>query len=282
MDKIFNNKTAVITGAGGTLCSAIAKDLAKKGANVVLVGRTAEKLTKVYDEIVAGGGKALVFPCDVTDKNQVEALAEKTLEVFGPCDFLINGAGGNDIKAMPNITKFNPAELEEDRPEDIKGLFNVDMDAFEGVLKINTMGTVYPTLAFAKQMIKTGKGSVINFASMNTYCPLTRCFAYAMSKAAIANLTQSMAAYFATAGIRINAIAPGFMVNERSKNYLGTVEEGLTQRGQTVINHTPMGRFGEAEDLLGCVSWLLNDDMSSFVTGITVPVDGGFLTLSGV
>ena len=144
------------------------------------------------------------------------------------------------------------------------------------------MGTVYPTLAFGKQMIALGGGSVLNFASMNTYCPLTRNFAYAMSKAGITNLTQSMAAYFAPAKIRINAVAPGFMVNERSKNYLGTVEEGLTARGQAVINHTPMGRFGEAEDLLGCVNWLLNDDQAGFVTGITVPVDGGFLTLGGV
>jgi NAD(P)-dependent dehydrogenase (short-subunit alcohol dehydrogenase family) len=143
------------------------------------------------------------------------------------------------------------------------------------------MGTVLPTMAFAKQMIEKGGGSVINFASMNTYCPLTRCFAYAMSKAAVSNLTQSLAAYFAPANVRINAIAPGFMVNERSKNYLGTVEDGLTARGQSVINHTPMGRFGQAEDLLGCMKWLLGEG-ASFVTGITVPVDGGFLTLGGV
>ena len=144
------------------------------------------------------------------------------------------------------------------------------------------MGTVIPTMEFAKQMIKKGGGSVINFASMNTYCPLTRCFAYAMSKAAISNLTQSFAAYFAPAKIRINAIAPGFMVNERSKSYLGTVEEGLTARGKAVIGHTPMGRFGEASDLTGCVKWLLDESTSGFVTGITVPVDGGFLTLGGV
>ena len=144
------------------------------------------------------------------------------------------------------------------------------------------MGTVLPTMEFAKQMIKLGGGSVINFASMNSYCPLTRCFAYAMSKAAITNLTQSFAAYYAPANIRINAIAPGFMVNERSKAYLGTVEEGLTKRGESVIAHTPMGRFGVASDLLGCTEWLLNSEASGFVTGATIPVDGGFLTLSGV
>lgn len=280
--KNFEGKVAVVTGGGGTLCSAIAKDLASKGAKVVLCGRTLEKLTAVENDIKKAGGTAISIACDVTDAAQVEKLATETEKTFGLANFLINGAGGNNVKAMPSITAFDPAELSEDRPENIKGLFNIDMEAFESVLKINTMGTVLPTLAFAKQMIKLGGGSIVNFASMNTYCPLTRCHAYAMSKAAIENLTKSLAAYFATANIRVNAVAPGFMVNERSKGYLGTVEDGLTARGQSVINHTPMGRFGKAEDLLGCVNWLLNDAESAFVTGITVPVDGGFLTLGGV
>jgi NAD(P)-dependent dehydrogenase (short-subunit alcohol dehydrogenase family) len=280
--KTFENKVAVVTGAGGTLCSEIAIRLSLEGAKVILVGRTAEKLQKTFDKITAlGGTPAVIHPCDVTDKEAVEKLAEAA-EALGGCDFLINGAGGNDIKAMPTITKFDPRELSGELPEGQKGLYDVDMDAFASVLNINTMGTVLPTMALAKQMIKKGGGSVINFASMNTYCPLTRCFAYAMSKAAIANLTQSFAAYYAPANIRINAIAPGFMVNERSKNYLGTVEEGLTKRGEQVIAHTPMGRFGEASDLIGCVKWLLSDEASGFVTGITIPVDGGFLTLGGV
>ena len=145
------------------------------------------------------------------------------------------------------------------------------------------MGTVYPTLAFAKYMTKQEEGgSIVNFASMNTYCPLTRNFAYAMSKAAVANLTQSLAAYFAKAGIRINAIAPGFILNDRSRRILGTPEEGLTKRGSDVIAHTPMGRFGSANEMCGTVRWLLDERASAFVTGVTVPVDGGFLTLSGV
>ncbi|MBP3423328.1 MAG: SDR family oxidoreductase [Clostridia bacterium] len=278
---MYTNKVAVVTGAGGTLCSAIAIDLAAKGAKVVLVGRTKEKLDVVYEKIQEAGGVALVYPCDVTDEGAVNALAEEVEKTFGGCDFLINGAGGNNVKAMPTITKYDERELKGELPEGQKGLYDIDMDAFRSVLDINIMGTVFPTMAFAKQMIKKGAGSVINFASMNTYCPLTRCFAYAMSKAAIANLTQSFAAYYATANVRINAIAPGFMVNERSKTYLGTVEEGLTARGQSVISHTPMGRFGQANDLLGCVNWLLGEG-ASFVTGITVPVDGGFLTLGGV
>ena len=278
---MFKNKTVVVTGAGGTLCSAIAIELASLGAKVALVGRTKEKLDVVYDKITAAGGVALVCPCDVTDEAAVKALAKEVEEKLGGCDYLVNGAGGNNIKAMPTITKYDERELTGELPEGQKGLYNVDMDAFRSVLDINIMGTVLPTMEFAKQMVKKGGGSVINFASMNTYCPLTRCFAYAMSKAAISNLTQSFAAYYAPANIRINAIAPGFMVNERSKNYLGTVEDGLTARGQSVINQTPMGRFGQASDLLGCAKWLLSAD-AAFVTGITVPVDGGFLTLGGV
>ena len=282
MSQMFSGKIAVVTGAGGTLCSEIAIQLALEGAKVFLVGRTTEKLVKTADKIKElGGVEPVLFPCDVTDRESVLALAKAT-EQAGGCDFLINGAGGNNVKAMPTITKFDPRELTGELPEGAKGLYDIDMDAFESVLDINIMGTVYPTMELAKQMIKKGSGSVINFASMNTYCPLTRCFAYAMSKAAIANLTKSFAAYYAPAGIRVNAIAPGFMVNERSKAYLGTVADGLTQRGQQVITHTPMGRFGEAGDLTGCVKWLLNDEASSFVTGITIPVDGGFLTLSGV
>ena len=278
----FEKKIAVVTGAGGTLCSEIAIQLSLEGVKVFLVGRTLEKLEKTASKIKELGGTfAEIYVCDVTDKNAVALLAER-VEAEGGCDYLINGAGGNNVKAMPTITKYDPRELSGELPEGQKGLYNIDMDAFESVLDINIMGTVYPTLAFSKQMIKKGVGSIINFASMNTYCPLTRCFAYAMSKAAISNLTQSLAAYFAPAGIRINAIAPGFMVNERSKAYLGTVEDGLTARGQQVIGHTPMGRFGQASDLIGCVKWLIDDKASSFVTGITVPVDGGFLTLSGV
>ena len=282
MDKYFEDKVAVVTGAAGTICSEVAKDLASLGMTVVLVGRTIEKLQKVEEEINAKGGKATAMACDVTDKASTEELAAKVIEKFGKCDYLVNGAGGNNSKAVPKIVAFDPRELEEDRPEDIVGLYNVDMEAFEKVILTNTMGSVYPMLAFAKYMAKQGSGSIVNFASMNTYCPLTKNFAYAMSKAAVANFTQSFAAYFANAGIRINAVAPGFVVNERTKTVLGTPETGLTKRGQDVIDHTPTKKFGEAHDMCGCVRFLLDERMSSFVTGVTIPVDGGFLTLSGV
>lgn len=282
MDTYFSDKVAVVTGAGGVICSQVSKDLAKLGMTVVLVGRTMEKLTRVEHEIKEAGGTCACYCCNVVDQEAVYALADAVIARFGRCDYLVNGAGGNNAKATPNLAAFDPRELSEDRPEGMKGLYNVDMDSFERVLLTNTMGTLLPTLAFAKHMAKLGHGSVVNFASMNSYCPLTKNFAYAMAKAAVVNLTQSLAAYFAAAGIRINAVAPGFIVNERSKLILGTVEDGLTQRGQDVIKHTAMGKFGEAGDMSGCIQWLLDERASAFVTGVTIPVDGGFLTLSGV
>ena len=278
----FDGKVAVITGAGGTICSEIAIDLAKLGVKLALVGRTAEKLEKTANAVKELGGEAFIYALDVCDAEGLEALADEVYERYGRCDYLINGAGGNQIAAMPTITQFDEREISNELPEGQKGFFDIDMASFESVIKINTMGSVLPIRTFAKRMAKDGGGCILNFASMNSYCPLTRCFAYAMSKAAVVNMTQSFAAYFAPAGIRINAIAPGFIVNERSKTYLGTVEDGLTKRGETVIAHTPTKRFGNASDICGTVRYLLDDEASAFVTGITVPVDGGFLTLSGV
>ena len=282
MDTYFNDKIAVVTGAGGVICSAVSKSLAKEGMTVILVGRTMAKLEKVASEIKADGGKCACYECDVKDQKSVNEMADKIIAEYGKVDYLVNGAGGNNSLAVPNIAKFDPRELDKNKPDDLKGLYNVDMDAFESVIQINTMGTVYPILAFAKHMVKEGRGSIVNFASMNTYCPLTKNFAYAMSKAAVANFTQSLAAYFGETGIRINAVAPGFVVNDRTKAILGSVEEGLTERGTKVIDHTPMGKFGQAQDMCGCVKFLLDERMSGFVTGVTIPVDGGFLTLSGV
>ena len=282
MDTYFKGKVAVVTGAGGVICSAVSKSLAQEGMRVILVGRTMSKLEKVASEIKANGGTCACYECNVQDQKAVNKLAETIIATYGKVDYLVNGAGGNNSLAVPSIAKFDPRELEEDRPEGIKGLYNVDMEAFESVIQINTMGTVYPILAFARYMVKEGSGSIVNFASMNTYCPLTRNFAYAMSKAAVANFTKAFAAYFGEAGIRINAVAPGFIVNARTKGILGTVEEGLTDRGRRVIDHTPQRKFGKAQDMFGCIQFLLDDRASAFVTGVTIPVDGGFLTLSGV
>ena len=283
MESVFSDKVAVVTGAGGTLCSCIAVDLAKKGAKVVLVGRTASKLESVASVIRETGGICRVEPGDVTDEKVMRDIAGRVAAEWGPCRHLINGAGGNNVKAMPTRLRFSDADYAQTEDFDKeRGFFDIDMDAFRSVLEINTLGTVIPSRIFGLQMAKAGGGSILNFASMNTYRPLTRVAPYAMSKAAIANWTMFFAQYMAPAKVRVNAIAPGFMVNERSRAYLMTPDGGLSPRGEQVMGHTPMGRFGEAEDLLGCVNWLLDDSQSSFVTGITVPVDGGFLSSAGV
>ena len=298
MSSYCKDKVAVVTGAGGTLCSAIAVDLAKKGAKVVLVGRTREKLEKVAAEIMGGRLSSTaddpargdtrppavrIEPADVTDETAMREIADRVAAEWGPCRFLVNGAGGNNVKAMPTRLKFSDADYSptEDSVKD-RGFFDIDMEVFKSVLEINTLGTVIPSRIFALQMAKAGGGAILNFASMNTWRPLTRNSAYAMSKAAIANWTMFFAQYMAPAKVRVNAVAPGFMVNERSRGYLMTPDGGLSPRGEQVMHHTPMGRFGEASDLLGCVNWLLDDSVSSFVTGITVPVDGGFLSSAGV
>ena len=305
-------KVAVVTGAGGTLCSCIAKDLALKGAKVVLIGRTREKLEKVAREIEEAqrAGRPLsqcngqdarcpsvrIEPGDVTDEKAMQEIADRVLAEWGPCRFLVNGAGGNNVKAMPTRLRFSPKDLETGgsqlaatasgamncAPPAERGFWDIDMEAFKSVLEINTLGTVIPSRIFGLQMAKAGGGSILNFGSMNTYRPLTRVAPYAMSKAAIANWTMFFAQYMAPAHVRVNAVAPGFFVNERSKQYLMTPDGGFSPRGQQVIAHTPAGRFGEAPELLGCVEWLLDDEKAGFVTGITVPVDGGFLASAGV
>lgn len=278
----WNNRIAVVTGAGGTLCSEIAAFLAEKGVKVVLIGRTAAKLEKTAEAIAKAGGVCRIEPGDVTDELRMREIAEKVSTEWGPCHILVNGAGGNNINAMSTLTQFDARELDNSLDEGERGFLGLDMAAFESVLKINTLGTVIPSRIFGAQMARDGGGSILNFASMNTYRPLTRVAAYAMSKAAILNFTQWLANYFAPANIRVNAVAPGFFVNERSVKYLRTPDGGLSQRGKNVMQHTPLQRFGEAKELLGCVEWLLDDDKAAFVTGITVPVDGGFLASTGV
>lgn len=309
MNPQFKDQVAVVTGAGGTLCSAIAKHLAALGCKVVLVGRTREKLEKVAETIAASGDarNIRIEPADVTDEAAIQAMADRVLAEWGPCRFLVNGAGGNNPAAMPTRLRFgeedlrssasaNPASAspnpasgsrspDSSGPKEVaasRGFFDIDMAAFRSVLEINTLGTVIPSRIFGLQMARAGGGAILNFASMNTYRPLTRVAPYAMAKAAIANWTQFFAQYMAPAHVRVNAVAPGFMVNERSRKYLCTPDGGLSPRGEQVMAHTPAGRFGEAEDLLGCVEWLLDDTRAAFVTGITVPVDGGFLASAGV
>ncbi len=281
-DTCFDGQTAVITGAGGTLCSEIAKELARRGAKVALLGRTLATLEKLADEIAAEGGTALAVAADVTDASAVERARDAVTSALGPCRFLLNGAGGNQAAATTTTTVFDPAELAADKPEGVRGFFDLSLDGFGSVICANTLGTVIPSQVFGREMAVLRRGSILNFASMNSYRPLTRVPAYAMAKAGVVSFTQWLAVYLAPAGIRVNGIAPGFFVNERSRKILLTPEGGLTARGENVMRHTPQGQFGEARDLLGCVCWLLNDEQARFVTGVTVPVDGGFLAASGV
>lgn len=274
------NKIAVVTGAGGTLCSVMAIDLASQGYKVVLVGRDINKLKVTEEKINAGGGICLSLAADVKDLAQMQALREEILRTFGRCSVLINGAGGNQPDAVTTINAFSPAELEAGNTE--RGFFNLDMNRFLDVVNVNIMGTVIPCQLFAKDMAEAGGGVIINFASMNTYRPLSRIPAYALSKAGISNFTQWLAAYLAPAHIRVNAIAPGFFLNDRSRKLLLTPDGGYSERGANIMRQTPMKRFGEAEELLGCMNWLIDDEKAAFVTGITIPVDGGFLSDSGL
>lgn len=278
----FQDKIAVVTGAGGTLCSAVAQELARCGAKVALLGRTQQKLDAVASAIRESGGVAVTLGVDVTDTDAVEAANRSIAEQLGPCELLVNGAGGNQSGAVTTTVEFAPGEVTDAKPDELRGFFNLDANCFLDVLRVNTLGTVIPCQVFGRDMARQGRGTIVNFASMNSYRPLSRVPAYGMAKAGVTNFTQWLAAYLAVAGIRVNAVAPGFVVNDRSRKILMTEDGGLTERGQNVMAHTPMKRFGTPQDLLGTICWLLDDEQSGFVTGITVPVDGGFLASSGV
>jgi hypothetical protein len=278
----FEGKTAVVTGAGGTLCSAVARELARQGARVALLGRTLASLESIAAEIRAAGGTALPVACDVIDPAAVERARATVTRELGACHFLINGAGGNQPDAVTTLTEFAPSEIAADKPAGQRGFFDLSLTKFDDVVRINTLGTVIPCQVFGREMAALGRGSILNFASMNSYRPLTRVPAYAMAKAGVVNFTQWLAVYLAPANIRVNGVAPGFFVNERSRKILMTPEGGLTARGQNVMGHTPLKRFGEAGELLGAVCWLLDDERAGFVTGVTLPVDGGFLASAGI
>jgi len=231
-------------------------------------------------EIQSHGGTAISISVDVSNEASVQAASKKVNESFGACSLLINGAGGNQNEALTNITEFDEKELLHDGS--VKGFFNLDMKVFQSVIDINTMGTVIPCFVFGREMAKEKKGNIINIASMNSYRPLTKVGAYGIAKAGIANFTQWLAAYLAPANIRVNAIAPGFFLNDRSRKIMFNEDGTYTNRAQNVMAHTPLKRFGEARELIGCMNWLINDEVAGFTTGIVVPVDGGFLASSGI
>lgn len=274
------SKVAVVTGAGGTLCSEMARNLASQGYKVALLGRTLEKLKVVEEQIKEQGGIAISIAVDVSDTESVTEANNTIKKELGICSVLINGAGGNQMEALTNTVEFQEEEL--NGTDGVKGFFNLNMDVFQNVINVNTMGTVIPSYVFGKDMAGQKSGVIINIASMNSYRPLTKVGAYGMAKAGIANFTQWLATYLAPANVRVNAIAPGFFLNERSKKIMYNEDGSQTARAENVLGHTPMKRFGEASELIGCMNWLIDDQAASFVTGIVVPVDGGFLSSSGV
>ncbi|MCR9286243.1 MAG: SDR family oxidoreductase [Bacteroidetes bacterium] len=265
----MKGKVAVITGGNGTLGSAFSKGLAKAGATVFILGRNTKKSAAKVNEFKKNGLDIFAITCDVLDENSVNAAVQKVMEKAGKVDILINGAGGNTSGAtiMPD-----------------QSVFDLSIEQFRKVNDLNLVGTVLPSIAFAKPMVKQGKGCIINISSMAALLPLTRVVGYSASKAAVDNFTRWMAVEMATKygeGIRVNAIAPGFFIADQNRNLLLNKDNSLTARGETIINQTPMKRFGEPDDLISTILWLC-DDRSSFITGIVVPVDGGFSAFSGV
>jgi NAD(P)-dependent dehydrogenase (short-subunit alcohol dehydrogenase family) len=280
MNDETKNKIAIVTGAGGTLCSEMATNLAAQGYSVALLGRTMDKLKAVEEEIKSTGGNAISVPVDVSDEASVKSAKTEIEKSLGVPTVLINGAGGNQNDALTNITEFDERELLDDGS--VKGFFNLNMKVFQSVIDINTMGTVIPCFVFGRSMAKEKRGVIINVASMNSYRPLSKVGAYGIAKSGIANFTQWLAAYLAPANIRVNAIAPGFFLNDRSRKIMFNEDGSHTQRATSVLGHTPMKRFGEAPELIGCMNWLINEETAGFVTGIVVPVDGGFLSTAGI
>ena len=274
----LTGKVAVVTGAGGVLCSNFAKTLARAGAKVALLDINEEAAKTFADEITAEGGTAKAFKCNVLDKENCYAVADAVKAEFGPCDILLNGAGGNNARATTDKEYFFPGDLDEDS----KTFFNLDAEGVSFVFNLNFLGTLIPTQAFARQMVDREGCNIINVSSMNAYTPLTKIPAYSGAKAAISNFTQWLAVHFSKVGIRVNAIAPGFFSTKQNAALLFNEDGSPTPRTGKILAATPMGRFGKSEELDGALLFLINNEAASFITGVVIPVDGGFSSYSGV
>ena len=273
------NKVIVITGAGGVLCSGFAEYLAKDNNKIALLDLNEEAAKKVADEISSMGFTAKAYKCNVLDKENVLLVHNQVLSDFGPCDILINGAGGNSPKCT---TAHEEYEKGDESAEDFLTFFNIDEKGFDFVFDLNIKGVLIPSQIFMKDMIGRKGCCVLNISSMNAYRPLTKIPAYSAAKAAVSNFTQWLAVHFAKENIRVNAIAPGFFVTNQNRALLFNEDGTATPRTEKILRATPMGRFGEAQELLGAVEWLLDEEKAGFVTGVTIPIDGGFSAYSGV
>ncbi len=270
-DSLFSlkDKVAIVTGGTGVLGGAITHGLATAGARIGILGRRAEKAEAVVAAIEGNGGQALALPADVLDKAQLATARNTILETWGQIDILVNAAGGN----MPGATIFGDLTF-----------FDMSRDAYEQVLSLNLTGTLLPSQVFGAVMAEQKQGSIINISSMASKKPLTRVLGYGNAKAAVDNFTQWLSIELALkygAGLRVNAIAPGFFVGEQNRSFLLQEDGSYTERGQLIIDHTPMSRFGEPDELVGTTVWLASD-AARFVTGVVVPVDGGFSAFNGI
>ena len=277
----LSGKTALVTGGGGVLCSEFAKALAACGAKVAVCDLREEAAQKVVDDITAAGGTAMAVAANVLDKASLEAAREAILAKFGTVDILLNGAGGNNPKGTTDKEYLFPEDLES-AAEGVKTFFDLDPAGIEFVFNLNFLGTLLPTQVFAKDMAKKGNTVILNVSSMNAFSPLTKIPAYSGAKAAVSNFTQGLAVHFSKVGIRVNAIAPGFFLTNQNHALLINPDGTYTARSQKILNHTPMNRFGETDDLIGTLLWLVDNNASGFVNGVVVPVDGGFAAYSGV
>ena len=278
LDTNLTGKVAVVTGAGGVLCSNFAKVLARAGAKVALLDLNEEAAKVFADEIVAEGGVAKAYGCNVLDREICSNVAKQVLADLGPCDILINGAGGNHPKATTDKEYFEIGDIDADT----KSFFDLDAAGVGFVFNLNFLGTLIPTQAFAEQMVGRPGCNILNISSMNAYTPLTKIPAYSGAKAAISNFTQWLAVHFSKVGIRVNAIAPGFFSTKQNAKLLFNEDGTPTARTGKILAATPMGRFGESEELEGGLLFLLNNDAAGFITGVVLPIDGGFSAYSGV
>src|SRR5699024_322869 len=274
----LNNKVAVVTGGSGVLGSVFSKALAQAGATVVILARDKEKINSTIEQIEQEGGKVLGYSVDVLNKNELISVHEEILKKAGPCSILINGAGGNNSDATTKQEFFQSKNKQDNE----QTFFDIDHERIEDVFNLNYKGALLPTQVFAKDMIDQDSASIINISSMNAYQPFTKIPAYSGAIAAISNFTQCLAVYFSKTNLRVNALAPGFFLTEQNKNLMFDKNGDYSSRANKIISQTPVERFGEPEELIGTLLWLVDHNSSGFINGIVVPVDGGFSAYSGV
>lgn len=273
------SKVAVVTGGSGVLGKAFCQALAEHGYKVAILGRDLAKAQELADAINQTGGTALAVNADVTNRASLDAAAQQVEQQLGKCDVLINGAGGNHPKGTSSVEYYSD---DLNTQANATSFFDLELDGIDFVFKLNFLGTLLPSQVFGKQMLDKSHATIINISSMSALTPLTKIPAYSAAKAAVNNFTQWLAVHFAKTNIRVNAIAPGFFLTQQNHNLLKNTDGSWTPRAEKIIAHTPMARFGEAEELLGTLLWLADETASGFVNGVVIPVDGGFSAYSGV